>query len=143
MLVAGQYYMPPKKKVTKDFLKEVFAGKKHLIPMAQVRPIEVPKYDELSVVSLISEVVKEKEFAKFFPEQRTKADLPDREYFFNVINTTDPSYITALVKHAQELRFANKQPQDNPNIIEVNEHWIKELQASPYYSRKLLCRQKL
>ena len=45
--------MPPIKKVTKDFLKEVFAGRKHFIPRSQLRPIEVPKYDELSVVNLV------------------------------------------------------------------------------------------
>ena len=56
--------MPPRKKVTKDFLKEVFAGRKHLIPRAQLRPVEVPKYDELSVVSLIADIMKEKELAK-------------------------------------------------------------------------------
>ena len=100
LIHSGQYYMPPKKKITKDFLKEVFAGRKHLIPRAQVRPIEVPKYDELSVVSLISDVMKERELAKFFPEQRTKADLPDREYFFNIVNTSDPEYLTVLFKHA-------------------------------------------
>ena len=53
--------MPPSKKVTKDFLKEVFAGRKHLIPRAQLRPIVVRKYDELSVVNLIGEVMKKKE----------------------------------------------------------------------------------
>ena len=26
LIYSGQYYMPPKKKITKDFLKEVFAG---------------------------------------------------------------------------------------------------------------------
>ena len=30
--IIGQYYMPSRKKVTKDFLKLVFAGKKDLIP---------------------------------------------------------------------------------------------------------------
>ncbi len=82
--------MPPIKKVTKDFLKEVFAGRKHLIPRAQLRPVEVPKYDELSVVNLISDVMGQPELAKFLPQQRTVADLPDREFFFNVVNTTDP-----------------------------------------------------
>ena len=136
--------MPPRKKVTKDFLKEVFAGRKHLIPRAQLRPVEVPKYDELSVVSLIADIMKEKELAKFFPEQRTKADLPDRQFFFNVVNTTDPDYLAALLKHAHNLRFGAKNPQDNPTTIEVNEQWAKELQASPFYSRKdfrvILCR---
>jgi hypothetical protein len=71
--------MPPIKKITKDFLKEVFAGRKHIIPRVQLRPVEVPKYDELSVVSLIKDVMTQPELAKFFPQQRTITDLPERE----------------------------------------------------------------
>ena len=96
----------------------------------------MPKYDELSVVSLIADIMKEKELVKFFPKQRTKADLLDRQFFFNVVNTTDPDYLAALLKHAHDLRFGAKNPQDNPTTIEVNEQWAKELQASPFYSRK-------
>ena len=107
--------------MTKDFLKEVFAGRKHLIPRAQLHPIEVPKYDELSVVSLITDIMKEKELPKFFPEQRTKAYLADRQFFFNVVNTSYPDYLAALLKHAHDLRFGSKNPQDNPTTIEVNE----------------------
>ena len=131
--------MPARKKVTKDFLKLVFAGKKDLIPLAQVRPINVPRYDELSVSGLILEVMSQKDLAKFFPEQRTKADLPDREYFFSVINTIEPDYLSALVKHAQTQCNAPVNPQDNPNVIEVTEFWQKELKASAYFSRNFLC----
>jgi hypothetical protein len=104
----GQYYLPPIKKITKDFLKEVFAGRKHLIPRLQLRPIDIPRYDELSVVHLIKDIMAQPELAKMFPEQKTPADLPDREYFFNIINTTDHEYLDALIKHAQQLRFAGK-----------------------------------
>ena len=131
----GQFYMPPLKKITIDFLKEVFAGRKHLIPRDQVRPIDVPRYDELSVVHLIKDIMAQPELAKFFPEQKTAADLPDREYFFNIINTSDHGYLDAILKHAQQIRLAGKQPQDNENFIEVNEQWQKELQASPFLSR--------
>ena len=34
LILSGQFYMPARKKVTKDFLKLVFAGKKDLIPQA-------------------------------------------------------------------------------------------------------------
>ena len=132
--------MPLRKKVSKDFLKEVFAGRKHLIPRAQLRPIEMPKYDELSVVNLIVDIMKEKELAKFFPKQRTKADLPDRLFFFNVMNTSDHDYHATLLKHAHDLRFGAKNPQDNPTTIEINDQWVKELQASPFYSRYNIAR---
>ena len=64
----GQYFLPARKKVTKDFMKMVFAGKKELIPQAQVRPVSVPRYDELSVSNLIKDVMGTKELSKFFPE---------------------------------------------------------------------------
>ena len=99
--------MPARKKVTKDLIKLVFAGKKELIPQSQIRPISVPRYDELSVHNLIKEVMKTKALNKFFPEQQTPADLPDREYFFSVINTIEPEYLNALIRHAQNQRFAN------------------------------------
>jgi hypothetical protein len=53
-----------------------------------------------------------------------------------VVNTSDHDYLAALLKHAHDLRFGAKNPQDNPTTIEVNEQWAKELQASPFYSRK-------
>jgi hypothetical protein len=64
----GQYYMPPMKKVNKDFLKQVFAGKKQLVPRNQIRPIEVPHYDELSVEALVKDVMTIPDLGKFFPE---------------------------------------------------------------------------
>jgi hypothetical protein len=77
-----------------------------------------------------------KELVKFVPRAADQSDLPDRQFFLNVVNTSDPNYLAALLKHAQDLRFGAKNPQDNPTTIEVNEQWAKELQASPFYSRK-------
>jgi hypothetical protein len=130
--------MPPVRKVNKDFLKQVFAGKKQLIPRNQLRPIEVPHYDELSVDGLIKDVMSIPDLGKFFPEQKTPANRPDREFFFNIINTADPDYLSALIRHAQGLRFGSGAPSKDDNIIEVNEHWRKELEASPYYSSKIM-----
>jgi len=58
--------------------------------------------------------------------------------FFNIINTVDPDYLSALIRHAQGLRFGSGAPSKEDNIIEVNEHWQKELEASPYYSSKII-----
>jgi hypothetical protein len=68
--------------------------------MSQMRPVTVPKYDELSVKALIGDVMKIPELARFFPEQNYPGCLPEREYFFNVLNTTDPEYVRALIEHS-------------------------------------------
>ena len=96
-LCLGQYYMPPVTKINKDYLKEVFAGRKHLIPQAQVRPVVVPKYDELSVRALYKDVMAQPEMAKYFPTAPSDKHFPDREYFFNVLNTSEPMYVQSLI----------------------------------------------
>ena len=130
--------MPPKRKVNKDFLKHVFAGDKQLVPRNQLRPIKVPHYDELSVEALIKDVMTIPDLSKFFPEQKSPANRPNREFFFNILNTVDPDYLSALIRHAQGLRFGTGAPSKEDNIIVVNEHWRKELEASPYYSSKIM-----
>ena len=42
--------------ITKDWLKLVFAGKKRLLEMNEVSRVNVPSYDELSVINLWPEV---------------------------------------------------------------------------------------
>ncbi len=49
-----QMYLPPFERVNKDFMKQVLAEKKQLLPKAEVRFIRVPDFDELSVKSLWS-----------------------------------------------------------------------------------------
>ena len=41
------------------------------------------------------------ELAKHFPDQRSPADLPDRDYFFGVLNTKESDYLSNLIMHAQ------------------------------------------
>ena len=88
-----QFYLPDEKVVTKDFLKDVFAGKKHLLKKAEVVTVEVTHYDELAVKALWPELKKDADFAKYFPDKFPKGKGPPREYFFNVLNTLQPEYL--------------------------------------------------
>jgi hypothetical protein len=42
---------------------------------------------------------------RFFPDKLPKGRLPDRDYFFNVLNTIREEYVQALIKHAHVQRF--------------------------------------
>ena len=53
----GQCNLAPIKKISKDFLKDFFAGRKHLLPRTQLRLIKFPHYDDLSVVHLIKDIL--------------------------------------------------------------------------------------
>ena len=51
--------MPDEGAINKDFLKEVFAGKKQLLRKQEVSYITVPQYDEISVKALWPELKKD------------------------------------------------------------------------------------
>jgi hypothetical protein len=53
---------------------------------------------------LWSEVAKDGELKIFFPDVKDGGRLPDRIYFFNVLNTLQPDFLPKLIKHANEAR---------------------------------------
>ncbi len=72
--------------------------------LKNVRFINVPLYDELSVKNLWPQIRTSGNFIKYFPDTLPKGRLPDRDYFFNVMNTVSPDYVSGLIKHANEQR---------------------------------------
>ena len=86
--------------LNKDFLKEVFVNKKRLLKLQEVKRICVPLYDELSVIKLWPMMRADQEFMMFFPDKLPKGRVPDREYFFNVLNTFQGEYLQQLIAHA-------------------------------------------
>ena len=54
-------------RINKDFLKEVLTGSKKLLKLNEVNRVNVPKYDELSVLSFWPQMKEDEEFMKYFP----------------------------------------------------------------------------
>ena len=95
-------YLPPDICINKDFLKDVLAEKKHLLRLDQVKWINVPLYDELSLKNLGPQMCNDDQFTQFFPDNMPKGRSIDRTYFFNVLNTIHPEYTQSIVKYAEE-----------------------------------------
>jgi hypothetical protein len=53
----------------------------------------MPHYDELSVFKLWPELKNDSDFMKYFPSKFPKGRLPDRSYFFNMLNTLMEEYV--------------------------------------------------
>ena len=92
----------------KDFLKEVFTGAKKLMELNAVQRVNVPMYDELSVVNFWPMMQGEAVFMQFFPSVLPKGRVPDREYFFNIMATVMPEYVRTIIQHAHEQRHSSK-----------------------------------
>jgi hypothetical protein len=78
--------------VNKDFLKDVLAERKALMPLIEVKHINVPLYNELSIKNLGPMMAQEPEFMRYFPDQLPKGRQMDRQYFFNIMNSLNPEY---------------------------------------------------
>jgi hypothetical protein len=50
----------------------------------------VPFYDELSVKNLWDEVKDDENLMQYFPGDKNSRKLPERNYFFGVLNTLYP-----------------------------------------------------
>ena len=64
--------MLPYEQLTKDFLKAVFAGKKKLLKMHEVKFCNASAYDEIGVKALYGKVITLKGMADYFPDKFPK-----------------------------------------------------------------------
>ena len=122
--------------MNKDFLKEVFINDKSLLKLQEVSRIHVPLYDELSVVKLWPMMKRDEEFMRFFPTKMPKGRVPDREYFFNILNTFQGEYLQQLITHAQRQRHDAEGDAKARETIEISEEWWHQLQSIPFISCK-------
>ena len=136
LLLLVQYYLPPTGQVTKDFLKQVVNEEKDLLPVSEVKWVNMPQYDELSVSNLWPQVKTQKEVMKYIPSKFRKGQQCSRAYFFNVLNTVLPAYVDKLIKHANNKRMDAGIDDPKLDYIELSDRWYKELMAFPFVSSK-------
>ena len=94
--------------MNRDFIRKVLKGQKQLLPKSEAKQINVPKYDELSVKVLYPKFKDDPEINQFLQDEYAKNRLPDRQYFFTVLNTVYPDYVSKMIEHANNERFSAK-----------------------------------
>ena len=124
--------------LNKDFLKEILTNQKALLRLDQVKRISVPQFDELSVIKLWPMLQSDEKFMRYFPKKMAKGRVPDREYFFNLVNTFQPSYLQQIIKHANSQRNSVEAEAMEKEVIEITDDWWNALNASPFVSCKFL-----
>ena len=90
--MSSNFYLPPDANINKDYLKQVFENQKGFLTRDELRSVDVPLYDELSVSTLWPLMHQNERFMYYFPNQMPKGKLPPRTYFFNVLNTVEHEY---------------------------------------------------
>ena len=124
--------MPPEYMINKDFLKEVLTEDKDLLELKEVRWINVPLFDELSVIKIWPMTKENKQIMKYFPTKMPKNRVPDREYYFNILNTFQPEYVDQIIRHANNQRNSVSNDAQAREFIEVSDNWWEALNAVPF-----------
>jgi hypothetical protein len=73
-----------------------------LLKMSEVRPINMPKFDELSVKKVYPMICRDNELMRYFPDSYPKGREPDRQYVFNILNSLRGEYVARIIKNAHE-----------------------------------------
>ena len=116
---------------TKDFAKEVFAGRKRLLKMREVKFINVTKFEELSVKGLYDKFIGLEGMKFYFPDKYPKGRQCDREYMFNVANTLYEEITTELIHHAHLQRNHIETDKKKQESVLISDHWKNELKSLP------------
>ena len=95
-----QLYVPPEKMLNRDFMKQLLAEEKRLLELRAVQQVNMPRYDELSVKKFWPLMQKDAIFMEYLPDPTPDGRLPEREYFWNVLNTLQTAYVQRLIEHA-------------------------------------------
>ena len=124
--------------LNKDFLRQILLEQKKLLTLAEVKMVEVPKFQELSVQNLYPKFQNKPEMMIYFPDQLPKGRMPDRSYFFNVMNTLYPEYTQQLIQHANSNRVVAAPSDDQHEFVHISEEWWQKLNDLPQFKCKYI-----
>ena len=73
---------------------------------------------------------------KYFPDKLPNNRLPDRQYFFNILNTCNEVYVKSLIDHALKMRNSGEGDHLEEKTICISEKMQDMLDAAPFQSCK-------
>ena len=129
-----QLYVPPEKMLNRDFMKQLLVEDKKLLELRVVQHCHVPAYDELSVKKFWPLMQQDAVFMQYLPDPTPEGRLPEREYFWNVLNTLQTDYVQQLIGHANAQRNTLQEDGNGADAIEISEEWWNKLNALPFVS---------
>ena len=75
-----------------------------MFKITDIKPIIVPKLEELSIKNIRSQTENDVNVREYMPDEYYKKLTPDRSFFFNTINTIYPGFLPSLISGANRQR---------------------------------------
>ncbi len=106
------------------------------MPLNMVKRINMPSFDEISVKELWPQMQDQHEFMRYFPSKFPRGRVPDKAYFFNIMNTIMEGYVASIIAHANKVRATKSHEAEAVQTIEITDEWYDKLSAIPFVSCK-------
>ena len=95
------------------FLRDCLSKRKQLLKASDIVKINIPAYEELSVKNLWSKFKDSSPLCDYIPEYSNPDDYLDRDFFYSVICSVYPHYISKITQDALRLRHSEKASADD------------------------------
>lgn len=101
--------------------------------MEEMKPIIVPKFDELAVALILDQVKDDNEIMKYFPDNISHKKI-DWGFFFNILHTLRPEYVKGIIERANNFRNKPEENEEKKQFILVSDNWLDKLLEHPFIS---------
>ena len=78
-------------------------------------------------------------FNVYFQDTYAEEKGPCWEYFFNILNTVYPEYLSKIMAHAAKMRFTAEGEDAKRHAIKATDEWYEALNNLPFKSSKFPC----
>ena len=104
------------------FIKDILRNKKQVFRQNEVKHIEVPHYEELSVKNLYKDALKDNALRSYLPEEEEDSNRqPERDFFFGIVGTVKPDYLTKIIADANNERYGREGPKNEKTLITIGD----------------------
>ena len=93
-----QRYLDVDANVNWIFVKQLLAGQKKAFKLSEVRRIELPRYDELSIKVLLDMIHNDQAIRVYLRDDVSEDKPPSRNFLANIINSVYPKYLPHVIK---------------------------------------------
>ena len=102
-------HLPSRKQCPFAFLQELASGRKKYLLRQHVPSFHMPTWPELAVSKLWPIVQTDAAFMPYFPSKLPVGKVPEKHFFWGILQAIKPGYVKCLMKDAIESR--NKLPE--------------------------------
>jgi len=99
-------YLPRLQSCPLDFLQAITQGRKSYMYQTGVRQIKVPAWPELATAKIWAQAIQFPGFKDYMPDNCCGDVRTERPFFYGILTTLCPDFVTTLIKDCRTLRKA-------------------------------------